>query len=611
LLILIGLARGVFWSFTVEVWNPVDEAQHYAYVESMARGHGMPIVGDDELTLGILEVAKASPTQPYQSQAYMLSEDADWGPFGQSYEGGGVQGPLYYALLSPAYWISHPIGDVASIYALRIGSVMISLAAVPLLWVLARRLFPTRPEIWLAAPALLVLIQGFNSNVASVNNDSLVVPVCIAAMIPVADALRGLQTRQAVAGGVLLGLALLTKPTTATLALYTGLILLWLLASRREPLSAVLRWGVVYGAVTITVLLPYIAWNLYEYGAYSASSQVHAITGPVQGRLPRTFDSLKIHAHNARVGLWDLQPLSLGTHSGYVRLLQWGAACSVLIGLVASVRSRSRIDVVILIWSGLAVPIAFLAVLSTSQILFDGTGTVVGRHLYAGLGLAALAFSGGLMVGLGRRLGTAVFIAIIGLALISERELTNHYIDSTYALGVLEGGLAPVVDQPVNEGFVHVDRVELSAPCPAEALAMTFRDDPPAALTVLSDETRGQQAPYLGRIGVVDIYTLTPPAIGSVTVEPGVDIAYSPNRDDPRITVPGLSGDPVVRIYCQVADAREARFNQLYPPLHPDFSYGTLRAWPTIWYLAGWLTLGGAIVFAASLGYVYLRRRQN
>jgi len=605
--VLIGLARGVYWAFTVEVWNPVDEAQHYAYVESLARGQGMPVVGKDKLNLDILEVAKASPTQPYQSQEYLLSEGADWGPFGESYEGGGVQGPIYYALLTPAYWISHPFGEVTSIFAVRIGSVMISLLAVPLLWVLARRLFPTRPEIWLAAPALLILIQGFNSNVASVNNDSLVVPVCIAAMIPVAGAFHGLQMRQAVAGGVLLGLAFLTKPTTTTLALYTGLVLLWLLASRREPLSAVLRWGIVYGAVAMAVVLPYIAWNFYEYGSYSASSEVHAITGPVQERLPRTFDSLKVHAHNARVGFWDLQPLSLGTQSDYVRLLQWGAAGSVLIGLAASLRRRCSTEVALLIWLGAAVPLAFLTILSTNQILFDATGTVVGRHLYAGLGLAVLAFASGLILALGRRLGLAALIAVLGLALISERELTNHYIDGTYTLGVLEGGLAPVVDQPVNEGFVDLDRVELSAPCPAEAVAMTFRDDPPPALTLLTQGTNGELAPYLGRIGVIDIYTMPRPIAGSIAVDAGEEIAYSPNRDNPHISAPGLSGDPVARIYCHVSNPRELRFDQLYPPLHPNVSYATLRAWPTLWYWAGWLTLASALVLAASVVWPHLR----
>jgi len=79
--------------FTVEVWNPIDEAQHYSYVESIATGNGLPVVGEDKLSSDILEIAKASPTQPFQSQGYLLTEDFDWGAFGESYEGGGVQGP--------------------------------------------------------------------------------------------------------------------------------------------------------------------------------------------------------------------------------------------------------------------------------------------------------------------------------------------------------------------------------------------------------------------------------------------------------------------------------------------------------------------------------------
>ena len=597
--------------FTVEVWNPIDEAQHYSYVESIATGNGLPVVGEDKLSSDILEIAKASPTQPFQSQGYLLTEDFDWGAFGESYEGGGVQGPVYYTLLVPAYWASHPFGETVSIYTLRMFSVVLSLLAVPLLWLLARRMFPDQPYVWLMAPALLVLIQGFNANVASINNDALVVPVCIAAMIPVTAAFRGLQMNQAVFGGALLGMALLTKATATPLALYTGFVLLWLLVSRRESLTSVARWGLVYGAVAVAVVVPYLAWNLYEYGSLSASDQVNLITGPVQEDLPWSLDSLKMHFHNARAGFWDLQPLNLGTHSDYVRLLQWSAVCIVLVGLAAAIWKRDRDGFMLLSWLGLAFPVAFIFKLATTYLLFDGLGTVVGRHMYVSIGLIALAISAGLVMAFGRRVGLGLFLALIGFALVSERELTNHYVDGTYTLGVLNNNLAPVIDQPVNEGLVMVDRVEVDTRCPAEALAITSVR-PLASLNVTSERAQKTwEAPHLGRVGVVDFYILPEPAPGPLTVRPGVEVAYSPNRDHPLISAPGVDGDPVLRVYCSVDNAGEQRFEQLYPPLHPNFSQMMLKAWPTIWYWIGWAAVLAAVIILGHTAYATIISRRG
>jgi len=608
----VGLVRGVYWAFTTEVWNPVDEAQHYAYVESLARGHGMPVVGEDKLSLNILEVAKASPTQPYQSNYYLPTEDFPWGAFGESYEGGGVQGPTYYAMLTPVYWLSNPFGETTSIFAVRIGSVAISLLAVPLLWLLAKRLFPDEPYIWLMAPGLLVLIQGFNSNVASVSNDALVIPVCIAAMIPVAAAFRGLETNQAVVGGALLGLALLTKMTTAPLAIYTGLVLLGLLVSGRESFATVVRWGLVYGAMALAVLAPYFAWNLHVYGSITASEQVNDITGTSLPDIPWSFDGLKVHIHNARASFWDFQMYNLGTHSAYVRVLQWGAVLALLAGLAVSIWKRDRERTVRLVWLGLAYPIAVVFIIAATYILFDGQGSGVGRHFYVSLGLVAIAISAGLVTAFGRRIGLVAFLVLTGLALMSEQRLTTNYIDKAYASGILEENIAPVIDQPVNEGYTVVDQINVEAPCPAQALGITYQSAPPPTLGVTSDATQARwDAPYLGRSGAVEIYTLPEPITGPITVIPGGNVSYSPNRNDSFITAPGVAGDPVMRLYCLVEDAKTQRFDQLYPPQHPDLSRATLRLWPAIWQWVGLMCLLTAVALLTYTGYTNLRSRSE
>jgi hypothetical protein len=211
------------------------------------------------------------------------------------------------------------------------------------------------------------------------------------------------------------------------------------------------------------------------------------------------------------------------------------------------------------------------------------------------------------MTGLGRRLGAAALGIMIGLALISEREATNHYIDGTYTLGVLAGGLAPIIDQPVGEEYLAIDQVQFDAPCPAQAFALTFRDAPPLSIPVIAETP--QQAAYLGMIGPIAIYTLPTPVAGSLILEPVTQIGYTPNRDNTSVSVSGLPGDPVARLYCAVENPQEVRFKQLYEPNHPNLSRSALRAWPTVWYWIGWITLAASIAGGAWLAYDYLRKR--
>jgi 4-amino-4-deoxy-L-arabinose transferase-like glycosyltransferase len=150
-------------------------------------------------------------------QAEALQAERVVGLVRESYE--GVQGPAYYALMAVPYRLAHPLGVLAALYAVRLASLLLALTAVPIAYLLARELFPARKEAWLAAPALLVVLQGFNGNVSSVSNDALVVPLAGAVLLAVATARRtGLSARNAAVTGVLLGVGLCTKSQMAALS---------------------------------------------------------------------------------------------------------------------------------------------------------------------------------------------------------------------------------------------------------------------------------------------------------------------------------------------------------------------------------------------------------
>lgn len=606
LIVLVGFLRGGYWVMTMEVWSRVDEAQHYGYVESMARGDGIPVVGKDKLQLDARGVAKASPTLGFRSFGLdTVSEGSDWGVFGNLYEGGGYQGPLYYALLAPAYWIAHPFGIIATIYALRLATLLILLTSIPLLWLLARELFPTHPAIWLTSPAILVAIQGFNSNTTSITNDALLVPISIAALVPIASAWRGVNNRQAIIAGALFGLAMLCKNTASPLAALTLIVLVGLLLARRASLRDLCVWGLIYMGTAFAVLLPYLVWNLYKYGALSASSEVHDLLAPLLQHTPLTFAGLRVHFHNVRIGFWDFS-YGLGANSAYARTFEIAILVSLIAGLGVALRRRAFDEASALVWAAVAFPVAFVIVLAASYSIYGEGSTIVGRHLYAVLGLFAIAIAAGASISLGSRLGVLAIVLLLGIAFIHEREVTDHYVLATYADGVLFDRLAPVIDQPLNEGYTTATSVSATATCPVEAVGLAIVNPAPKELTLSSPSL--QQATYLGENKAVSLYALPTPATGQITMlTSGLMIGAESVDRDPAISLAGSTGDPVVRLYCAVENPDAFRFKQMFDPGHLNLSYSLVRAWADIWYWIGWALVSVSAAGMAAMAYPQLR----
>lgn len=607
LILAIGFVRGMYWVATMEVWSRVDEAQHYGYVEWMARGDGIPVVGKDKLSSDELGVMKASPTYGYRSTGeHIGTSGIAWVASGSQYEGGGNQGPLYYALLVPAYWVAQPFGTIATIYALRLVTLLIVLTAIPLLWRLAREVFPKHPAIWLTSPAILVAIQGFNSNTASITNDGLLIPLSIAALVPVASAWRGTNNRQAIIAGVLFGLAMLCKNTATPLAALTLIALMGLLLTRRATPRDVFSWGLIYVGIAFLVLSPYLVWNLATYGALSASSEVNEILGPILPRIPHTLAGLRTHFHNVRTGFWDFLPYSPGPTSAYARTFEFSMLVSVIVGLAVALRRQAFDEAGAIIWAAIAFPVAFVIVLTGSLSIYAGASTVVGRHLYAVLGLFAMATTAGVVISLGPRLGTLAILMLIGVAFIQERPMMDHNVLATYADGVLFDRLAPIVDQPLNEGYTSAASVSATAPCPVEAVGLAIVNPAPEELTLSSPST--EQATYLGENQAVSIYALPTPATGQITMlTSGLMIGAESVDRDPSISLAGSTGDPVVRLYCAVDDPDAFRFKQMFDPGHLDLSYSLVRAWADIWYWIGWALVAVSAAGMAALAYAQLR----
>lgn len=591
-LVVVGLMRGLFWSVALEVTSPIDEVQHLAYVVSVAEDGTPPVVGDETVPREFLEIVARSRTWPVRQVPVEFStEDPAWGAVVASYE--GVQPPLYYATLAPVYLAADAIGagPLAILFLLRAASVVLALTAVPLLYLLARELFPRRPLVWLSAPALLVVVQGFNGNLAQVSNDVLVVPVSLLALLPVARAIRrGPTWWQAVALGGLLGLAQLTKATTVGLIVMAAIGALIAVAIHRPGLRRLVGWPLLVGSTAAIVVAPWIAWNLATYDAISAASQIEGITGPLQPEIPMSLRGLITQAKGAASAFWELQLTFLEPWHPYP--LTWYVATAVAAAGTALhlVRSRGWVRPSIVAWLVVSLPVSFASMLLVIYLATGGAGAGLGRHLYVALAPTVLAVAAGIVVSVPRRAAMITLTAIVTVALWFEVGPTRGYLE-VYTRGV-EGAAVPVVDQTANDAWVTGQTVLVTPPCPATAVRLIVDDEtPPRTLT-------GGPSGQL-RLASTDSHPvgwtsaryeadgpLTAPF--AITVPDGLRLGSVADDRTDALAFEGREGDPTASILCEVEDPLTTRFEQVYDQMHPDaIDRGLLTAWPLLWAWTG------------------------
>lgn len=611
-ILVVGLVRGLFWVAVTEVFSPLDEAAHYGYVATMAERFRPPVVGKDRLPPEALRLQKLAATSWWRPAPVSASADDDrWMAGRESYE--GVQGPTYYALMAVPYRLARSLGVLATVYVLRVATVLVALTAVPLAWLLARELVPEHPGAWLAAPALLVLVQGFNANLAAITNDALVVPLAAACLLPVASALRRGPTQlQALATGALTGLVVVTKTNALALAPLVGLGATAALIRRHSSWRDIVRWGAVAGGTAAAVVAPWVAWNFAVYGEPSAASAVDRVTGPLQPPAPSGLAGVAYHLLHANEGFWDLQ-LRARPMSAYATWW-WAAATVLLVSAVAlSVWRRHGSVVTRLIWLAAAWPLTALVMLIVIFVVFDGRSSTVGRHLYPALVATVVTVGVSAFVLAGTRRAWVVVAAVGAVALVGEVGIVHRYLLETYTDGVI-GRLVPVVDQALGDSVRTGARFSVTPPCPTDTLGIGFVGEPPPEISVvalgggarLPAALVAEQRRPLVNIGVYGLARATSDPFEVVV--PPAEVTVSGSDHHPRVALVPDVGDPVARVYCPVRDPRAARFAQLFHPEHPDLRYGVVRAWPVVWAAAGWAAVAGMV---AAFGVSVARNRRG
>ena len=582
---LIGLLRGGFWMATTQIWSPVDEQQHYDYIDRVGHGLPPPRSHADRIRPPAMEYAKESATSWWRSAPVPPDvSDSRWGSTTLSYE--GVQTPLYYVVTALPVRLGQQFGTLASVYVARLVTVLIALGSIPLLFWAGRVLFPDDDRVGVAAVFGLVAVQGFNGNLATVTNDALATTLATAALVPLAVMFRhGPSRRSAVIAGACIGFGVLSKSNVAGLALVAAVLVLGrAVATRQWRLHAV--WLAICGAVVAMLYAPWAALNLVRYGEFSGAAAEDEATGSLLPAYPLNLRGIGHHASTAVSGLVDLA-LAADPDKRTARLFAVGVAVVVIGGIAASLVNRRRRHVATIAWLAAVPACIFVTMLVVVYGPFHGRSQIVGRHLLPGLPALMLAASAGAFALLRSWAATAWAVMVVAL-LGAERADVHRYFDAVYGDGVI-GDLAPAIEQSYAEDVGRVSAVTLRSPCPIEAVSFAFAGPPPNPVIIRGSQRESREYSFVETGNPVIHFTgyRVPRPSETVTVEfttpAAVAVAPTSIRAG-RVAAEPADARPAVRGYCRMEDAKATRFRQLFAPEHADWlSLSFVRAWPSLW----------------------------
>jgi len=299
---LIAFLNASAWSLIVPPFQGKDEADHFAYVETLAENHTLPANGHENGVYSPEESAVIQADRYFQMthtpQAHAIFTTAEQRALesavnaGESLRTSGEAGiatsepPLYYALQTIPYEIAR--GNIlAQLQLMRLLGALFGAITALLIFLFLRELLPGTP--WAATiGALCVALQPmFAFMSGSVSPDAGLFPVSAAAFLCIARAFRrGFTPRLALVFGGVIAIGLVTKLNFLAIAL--GSLVSLAALAMRELRSK--RWRALLSPA-IAACVGGIPVAIYELrSAFSG----HPVLGPLAGltSAPSTFDEI-------------------------------------------------------------------------------------------------------------------------------------------------------------------------------------------------------------------------------------------------------------------------------------------------------------------------------
>lgn len=206
IILFFQLVFGVLYAVRTPHWQAPDEPAHFNYVRALVETGAFPVLQQGDYDGAYLERIKSEKFPPD------LSVDSI------RYE--AHQPPLYYLVAAPVYLIARVL-NVDVVVALRLLNVFLALVLSLIAFRIFRYVFPNNPLIRLAAVGILATLPMHIAMSAAINNDTLAEVIVAILLLVAVLRLNGRMTRRRylIGGGLVYGLALLTKTTIYSAAL--------------------------------------------------------------------------------------------------------------------------------------------------------------------------------------------------------------------------------------------------------------------------------------------------------------------------------------------------------------------------------------------------------
>ena len=221
------LAQLIFFAIEQPIYSPVDEFNHYFYIQHLYYLHRPPAAG----------VVFQVTTDPHVPPAFAIPPSRGSGvPMAHLYASTeGIQPPGYYLLMAPIYGLTQH-GTYAQIIAIRLATAALAALIVPLTFLLARVALPAAPWVWAAATWLTTLSRGYSFNLSQITNDSLAVVVGGIGILAFLWLLRSrIDWRWGLVAGSVAGIAIFTKVTVYYVPIaLAGLFAFRVIQARRD-----------------------------------------------------------------------------------------------------------------------------------------------------------------------------------------------------------------------------------------------------------------------------------------------------------------------------------------------------------------------------------------
>ena len=257
LIVICYVVLGTLYAALTPRWQAPDEPAHFNYIKHLAENGRLPVLQPGDYPYQYLEDIKAAKFPPSMSIS------------GLRYE--SHQPPLYYALSALLYRLTSALAPDVQFLTLRLFSVLLGALVLVIAHQVVCTVFPSKHFLALSATAFIAIVPMHITFTAAINNDTLAELVLLLILWRSVRIVRaGLDAREAILVGILLGLALLTKTTIyVSLGIVAAAVLLHP-APEGGVRSTIIRKKASYLLLAYTLALlisaPWFARNAIVYG---------------------------------------------------------------------------------------------------------------------------------------------------------------------------------------------------------------------------------------------------------------------------------------------------------------------------------------------------------